>query len=457
MVLLSKTAFSFAILTSLVISGPAFAAKVKTVVKADANTLIIKRNYKVAVEMLKTLAKSGDSNAQYRLAELYRLGLGTNRDENAARLWLTSASKAGNAKAALLLKRLNNTAPPTIKKAATGGSSNSPTSSTGVDFTKLPNRLAGQPDWLTLAVARKNLAVVSNITSAKFSSPKDNTNLALVTATKNADIATLQKLVSGNVASEADTRGQTPLMVAVASGNAELANTLLQSKASLLAKDSKGRSIVELAAADCQPAIFAKLIEAGAEADNKGGNQHPLILIVQNCSNWPDFKRFFSGINFNAMDSLGRGAAWYAAAKGDESLLAWLADSGADMAQADKAGLSPLHIAAMNKQIVVVRYLLSKLDKADPVSERGTTPLMLAAFNGCVECVSPLLEKSASLDLKNVDGDTSLMFAVRGQNSALATQLIEKGANIDARNNSSETPRKLAEKFGLAILKGSSE
>lgn len=49
------------------------------------------------------------------------------------------------------------------------------------------------------------------------------------------------------------------------------------------------------------------------------------------------------------------------------------------------------------------------------------------------------------------------MFTIRGQNSTLATQLVEKGANIDARDNSGETPRKLAEKFGLAILKGSSE
>jgi ankyrin repeat protein len=457
MVLLSKTAFSFAILTSLVISGPAFSAKIKAVVKAETNTLIIKRNYKAAVALLTTLAKNGDSKAQYRLAEFYRLGLGTAKDENAARLWLTSASKAGNAKASALLKRLDETAPPTVKKSATQGSGNSSVSSSGVDFSKLPNRQAGQPDWLTLAVARKNTGVVSDITSAKLIMPKGNTNLALVIATKNGDIFIVQKLLVGNVTSDVDTRGQTPLMLAVASGNAELANALLQSKSSLLTKDHKGHSAAELAAANCQPAIFAKLIEAGAEADDKDSNQHPLILIAQNCSNWTDFKRFFSGANFNASDMLGRSAAWHAAAKGDESLLAWLADSGADLALPDKAGLSPLHIAAVNKQVFAVRYLLSKLDKADPVTERGTTPLMLAAFNGCVECISTLLEKSADLNLKNVDGDSSLMFAVRGQNSTLATQLIEKGANIGARNNSGETPSKLAEKFGLAILKGSSE
>jgi ferredoxin len=99
------------------------------------------------------------------------------------------------------------------------------------------------------------------------------------------------------------------------------------------------------------------------------------------------------------------------AARSDESLLAWLAGSGADLTQSDKAGLSPLPIAAVNKKASAVRYLLPKLDKANPVSERGTMPLMLAAYNGCVECVSTLLEKSARLDLKNVDGDTSLLCA----------------------------------------------
>jgi ankyrin repeat protein len=454
---LRKTAVSLAILSSIFVCSASLAAKKvkpKPVIQTNTNVLIIKRNYTTAFAVLSAQALKGDGKAQYKLAELYRLGLGTKKDAEAARQWFASAAKAGNAKAAYVLSRMNEVAPATQVKLASDASTNA---ATALNFSNLPERKKGQPDWLTLAVARKNADVVTGLTTAKFVAPKTNPNFALVTATKNADQATVQKLMTSNVAQETDARGQTPLMLAVTSGDVELSNTLLHGKSSLNATNHKGATAIELAAQNCQPAIFSKLIEAGAEAADKNAIQHPLILIAQSCTNWPDFKRFFAGANFNALDGLGRSAAWYAAAKGDTSLLAWLVDSGADLAIADKTGLSPLHSAAAARQPFSLRYILAKSDKVDLRSERGTTPLMLAAYTGCSECVTPLLEKSADMNLKNNDGDTSLMFAVRGQQALLAADLIKSGANIDARNDSGDSPAKFAEKIGLTILKGSNE
>jgi ankyrin repeat protein len=456
---LRKTAVSLAILLSFFVSSASLAAKKvkpKPVTQTNANALIIKRNYTTAFAVLSAQALKGDGKAQYKLAELYRLGLGTKKDAEAARQWFASAAKAGNAKAAYVLGRMSEVAPATQVKLVSDVSTNA-TSATAINFSKLPERKKDQPDWLTLAVARKNADVVTGLTTAKFIAPKTNPNFALVTATKNADQASVQKLMTSNVAQETDARGQTPLMLAVTSGDVELSITLLHSKSSLNATNQKGATAIELAAQNCQSAIFSKLIEAGAEAADKNASQHPLILIAQNCTNWPDFKRFFAGANFNAVDGLGRSAAWYAAAKGDTSLLAWLVDSGADLTIADNAGLSPLHSAAAARQPFSLRYILAKSDKVDLRSERGTTPLMLAAYTGCSECVTPLLEKSADMNLKNNDGDTSLMFAVRGQQALLAADLIKSGANMDARNDSGDSPAKFAEKIGLTILKGSSE
>jgi ankyrin repeat protein len=457
---LNAATLKFAIFTSLCLYSPSLEAKSKAKPKAvtqvNFNSLIIKRNYKAAFAALQSQANRGDSSAAFRLAEMYRLGLGTSKDYNTARNWLVKAASAGNNKASALLQRLDqNQVAATIKKTTGGDTPSLALANVSADFSKLPRRPVGQPDWLTLAAARKNADVIAGFTKFDGTTKAD---FALLAAVKIGDLTTSKSLVAQKITGIADSRGQTPLMLAVGSGNAELTNIVLQGKKTdFTAKDLRGKTAVDIAAQNCQPAILAKLIENGASVEEKESPVQPLILITQNCKNWPEFKPFFKAANVNASDSLGRTAAWYAAAKGDASLLALLADSGADLALADKDGFTPLHAAAANKQPFSVRYILSKLDSADKFSARGTSPLMLAAASGCDECVSPLIEKSSDMNSKNMDGDNALIFAVRSRQGELAALLIEKGGNADARNGSGDNANKLAELIGLTILKGSTQ
>jgi ankyrin repeat protein len=430
---------------SLLLAQPGYAAKLKKVKKAAPETtsisLIIKRNYAGAFAKALAQANTGNAGAQYQVGVYYRLGLGTPKDPAEALQWLALSSQAGNGRAKALLGRLSHDTPATVKKTVADGGV---ALADAVNFAKLPPRAAGQPDWLTLAVARKSADAIGAISALQRPSSGGTVDLALVTAVRNADAATTQKLLDAKVAVKPDTRGRSPLMVAVSLGNDDL-TSILSKGAGFGADKNEQLKLAGYASEKCLPSLMVKLAESG------NAPKPNLVSIAKNCTNWQDFKTFFAGADLNAVDGQGRSAAWYAAAKGDTQFLVWLAKAGADLALADQTGLSPLHAAAVNKQAFSVRYILSVFDQVDIVSKRGTTPLMLAAASGCIECISALVEKSAKVDLKNLDGDTSLMFAVIAGQRDAATLLLKQGANLDARNEASDTPGKMAERVSMVL------
>lgn len=150
----SKLACAVYIAVAFMFPASLQAKKLKPPAKSGANDLILKRNYKSAFLTLQNRANAGENGAQYKLAQLYRIGLGTNKDSDAAIFWLEKASAAGNRKAENLLGRLKKASPPTVKRIASSGAVS--TGPDAVNFASLPARTQGRPDWLTIAGARKS-------------------------------------------------------------------------------------------------------------------------------------------------------------------------------------------------------------------------------------------------------------------------------------------------------------
>ncbi|WP_338050777.1 ankyrin repeat domain-containing protein [Ramlibacter algicola] len=101
-----------------------------------------------------------------------------------------------------------------------------------------------------------------------------------------------------------------------------------------------------------------------------------------------------------------------AALKGQEDAVKVLLARGADV---NKTGWAPLHYAASNGNVAIVKLLLEHHAYIDAESPNGTTPLMMAAMYGSTESVEVLLEEGADWKLKNQQGMTALDFAVRGE------------------------------------------
>ncbi|CAN7439872.1 ankyrin repeat domain-containing protein [Variovorax sp. LjRoot290] len=99
-----------------------------------------------------------------------------------------------------------------------------------------------------------------------------------------------------------------------------------------------------------------------------------------------------------------------AALKGQQDLVAKLIARDADV---NKPGWAPLHYAATNGHVAVIKQLLDNYAFIDAQSPNGTTPLMMAAMYGSTAAVQLLLDEGADTQMKNEQGLTAIDFAQR--------------------------------------------
>jgi len=103
----------------------------------------------------------------------------------------------------------------------------------------------------------------------------------------------------------------------------------------------------------------------------------------------------------------------------------------------DDKGDGALHIVVARRDDEWLGFMLG--NKADPNAQNraGDTPLILAARVGYLDGANLLLRTGAKVDLANRLGETPLIIAVQQRNAALVRQLLEAGANPDKTDNAS--------------------
>jgi ankyrin repeat protein len=80
-------------------------------------------------------------------------------------------------------------------------------------------------------------------------------------------------------------------------------------------------------------------------------------------------------------------------------------------ADVNKPGWTPLHYAATNGHVEIIRLLLDNHAYIDAGSPNGSTPLMMAAMYGTTDAVKELLDAGADPSLKNTLGLSAIDFA----------------------------------------------
>ncbi|PRW33536.1 Cellulose synthase [Chlorella sorokiniana] len=100
----------------------------------------------------------------------------------------------------------------------------------------------------------------------------------------------------------------------------------------------------------------------------------------------------------------------------------------------DKQGRSPLHFAAANGRLPVVRHLWSRGAEVDAETPEGRTPLHLAALGGHAEVATFLLQKSAWAEAYDAADDTPLHLAAKHGHTAVMEALLRHGAKAGAKN-----------------------
>jgi ankyrin repeat protein len=111
--------------------------------------------------------------------------------------------------------------------------------------------------------------------------------------------------------------------------------------------------------------------------------------------------------------------------------------AGAKVSIANREGVTPLQLAALNGNAAMIEKLVKAgADPNAPLTPSGDTALMLASRTGTADAIKVLLETGANVNAKETwGGTTALMAAAAERHPAAVKMLIDRGADVSARSN----------------------
>ena len=253
-----------------------------------------------------------------------------------------------------------------------------------------------------------------NETSFLNKGPMGFTPLHIAVAGNNKELA--EFLIARGSDVDSKTReGETPLFYAVSNGNIPVAELLVLKGADVNAKTVEGYTPLHWAAYFCQKDMIELLTGAGADVNAKNTDAMSVINMVDSAG-YKDFSDFLK--------------------------------SGMDMKKKD--GFTPLFVAVCSydsprepapsvKPLDIVEHFISKGADVN-ISFYGISPLHLAVFTGNRQLCELLLSNGASVNARDNNGSTPLHIAALRGNKDIALFLISSGADVNIKDNEGNTP-----------------
>jgi len=247
---------------------------------------------------------------------------------------------------------------------------------------------------------------------------------SLLPALKDAGASPLARDRLGDVAlAHAARMGRVGMVAALLAADAATRETELNRP------DVVGSTPLLIAALADRGATAKQLIEAGADVNvaNRQG-ETALSAAAYNADFELVTELLAHGAKPATIDRAGKSPILYAAARGQDGIVAALLDAGIDANARYGAELTALMWAAGHADnapaggaLRTVQLLLARGAKLDFVDDRGRGALMIAAQLGHTELVDALLTAGADKTLKDKTGKTALDLAGNAEIQALLT------------------------------------
>lgn len=259
----------------------------------------------------------------------------------------------------------------------------------------------------------------------------------------------------------------TNVMQAAYYGYIEVLKKLIQAGANLNLQSKKGETALLLAVKRNRPEIVQILIDA--RADLNLTNQHGMTALMLAIENTELLNKLIqAGANLNLQSDRGATALLYALEDKKTESVQILIDAGADVTLPDIYGLTPLMMAIITDNQIMINKLIpvshvtlrddhgyNALDYAvlnrnsetvrtllngelrsliNEYDQEHNNPLINAIKQDDVATVTELLKAGARTDVSDEEGNAPLALAISNNNLGLAQALIKDKANLDAQN-----------------------
>jgi ankyrin repeat protein len=105
---------------------------------------------------------------------------------------------------------------------------------------------------------------------------------------------------------------------------------------------------------------------------------------------------------------------------------------------------SPLQVAAVKKDLSVMRELLNRGANINSINESCNTPLIWAMIAGSPEAAVLLIERGADINLSDNYNQTTLFYAAGHGNLEIVKYLIGKGLDVNEASHFEQTPLQMS-------------
>jgi ankyrin repeat protein len=282
---------------------------------------------------------------------------------------------------------------------------------------------------LALAARYGHTDIVTNLVSAANADPAISLAIGIGSETQSIEhgndtdnladglVNGWQKLSGANTVDmeQQNSKGMTPLCLAVANGREDIVRLLVQCGALVNHASHNLRTPLWLAAS--MPA-YQRAAASDEDPDLASADGEAMIRLLLEKS-----------ADVNMPSVCGETPLHAAAASGRLTTVETLLHHKAGIDVHDQYGRSPLGQAAVNGHAELVQYLLGKGVK--PNAAQGShAPLTLAASNGHVAVVTLLAQRGATVHHADADGRTALIVAAKRGKTTTVALLLALGANL---------------------------
>ncbi|XP_078348823.1 transient receptor potential cation channel subfamily A member 1-like isoform X2 [Oculina patagonica] len=285
--------------------------------------------------------------------------------------------------------------------------------------------------------------------------PVTKRNMPLHVASSIGDLTMVKFLLSKDFihVDEEDSEGMTPILRASLSGHVEIIEQLLDKGASICPlPGSTAPSPLMCAVKRGHHRAILFLLQRGSPIDLRDSHQRTCLHVAAYSANVETVDIILKNGGKELIDSLDRDSRTpihYAAAKGSREIVQKLLDAGANVNVKDIEEKVPIHMATESGSLACVRALLdANLKSLHSAEYRLRTPIHYAAFEGHVHLVKFLLDKGANPDQRDENHLTPILLAARLDHYQTIVMLLDHGAKIGTVSKNKTTAIDIAAYFG---------